>query len=209
VAGYVEDDALGGHDPYSASKAMADLLTQSWVASFPGCPTAIARAGNVIGGGDVCKDRLLPDLLRAFAEGRPAQIRYPAAVRPWQHVLDCLNGYVLLSDALVAGDGIGAWNFGPGPESFVTVGEIADLAAGLWGDGAAWTTDGDDHPHEAELLALDASRARAELGWNDRLAFAEAVTWTVQWEAARVAGGRPLDLTLEQIRAFMSGPDRP
>ena len=205
VAGYVESDALGGHDPYSASKAMADLLTQSWVASFQGCPTAIARAGNVIGGGDVCKDRLLPDLLRAFADHRPAELRYPDAVRPWQHVLDCLNGYVMLADVLSAGGGRGAWNFGPGPASFRTVGQVATLAAGLWGDGASWRATPSDHLHEAELLALDATRARTELGWDDRLSFEEAVSWTVAWETARRAGESPAGVTRDQIRAFSAG----
>ena len=159
----------------------------------------------MIGGGDVCKDRLLPDLLRAFAEGRPAEIRNPTAVRPWQHVLDCLNGYVLLSQALLAGEGLGAWNFGPGPEAFVTVGEVAGLAAGLWGDGASWQTDGGDHPHEAELLALDATRARTELGWDDRLTFTEAVTWTVEWEAATRGRRRS---TGPDARADQGVPDR-
>ncbi len=205
VAGYVEDDALGGHDPYSASKAMADLLTQSWVNSFPGCPTAIVRAGNVIGGGDVCKDRLLPDLLRAFAEGRPAAIRYPDAVRPWQHVLDCLNGYTTALAALLDGGAAGSWNFGPGPESFVTVGAIADLAASLWGEGAAWSVPADVHPHEAELLALDATRARQALGWDDRLSYREAVGWTVEWERDRLAGQDPRRLCEEQLSRFAGG----
>lgn len=202
VAGYVEDDALGGHDPYSASKAMADLLTQSWVSSFDGPPTAVARAGNVIGGGDVSKDRLLPDLLRSFASGSPAFIRYPDAVRPWQHVLDCLNGYLLLGDALLDGTGSGEWNLGPGIGSFVTVGALADFAASVWGNDASWITDQDSHPHEAGLLALDAAKARTELGWHDRLSFDEAVRWTVDWETARLAGSSPAELSMDQIRVF-------
>ena len=202
VAGYVEPDPLGGHDPYSASKAMADLLVQSWTASFPGCTTAIARAGNVIGGGDVAKDRLLPDLMRAFASGVPAEIRYPQAVRPWQHVLDCLNGYLKLLDALLAGRGAGEWNFGPGPESFVTVGAIADLAAQLWGPEAAWTTPRGDHPHEAELLALDATKARTELGWDDQLTHEQAVKWTIDFTRAVLVGKTPRDTALRQIDDF-------
>jgi len=202
VAGYTESDPLGGHDPYSSSKAMADLLTQSWSASFPGRPTAIARAGNVIGGGDVSKDRLLPDLLRAFEEGRTAQIRFPGAVRPWQHVLDCINGYALLADALLDGSGAGAWNFGPGPASFVTVGAVADLAAGLWGATATWAATPGDHPHEAELLALDATKARHRLGWDDRLTFEEAVEWTVEWAARASRGEDPRALCEEQIDEF-------
>ncbi len=209
--GYREDDALGGTDPYSASKAMADLLTQSWVASFPGPATAIARAGNVIGGGDVSPDRLLPDLISSFAARRAAVLRYPAAVRPWQHVTDCLNGYLLLVDALLAGTGAGAWNFGPDPTAFSTVGEVADLAAREWGAGASWTTDDGEHPHEAHLLTLDSAKARAELGWRDRLEVEAAVTSTVDWHRRVTGGADPRTVTLEQLRDFAdrgAGPDR-
>lgn len=200
-AGYVEDDPLGGHDPYSASKAMADVLVSSWTASFPGCPVAVARAGNVIGGGDVSADRLLPDLVRAFAAGRPATLRYPDAVRPWQHVLDCLSGYLLLLDALLAGGGTGAWNFGPDPDSFRTVGQAADVAARAWGPGASWTTDPAEHPHEATLLTLDATRARRELGWHDRLDFEAAIDWTIEWERQVADGKHARDITVDQIAA--------
>jgi CDP-glucose 4,6-dehydratase len=202
TAGYVEGDALGGHDPYSASKAMADILVSSWVSSFPGCPIATARAGNVIGGGDVSTDRLMPDLQRAFASGEPARLRYPDAVRPWQHVLDCLHGYVLLVDALLDGSGAGAWNFGPDPDSFRTVRDTADLAALAWADGARWVTDGDEHPHEAALLMLDATRARRELGWIDVLGFEQAVMWTVDWSKRVRAGESALDVTLDQIDEY-------
>lgn len=202
VAGYVEDDALGGHDPYSASKAMADLLAQSWLASFGGPPTAIVRAGNVIGGGDVSTDRLLPDLMRSFAAGEPALIRYPGAVRPWQHVLDCLAGYRLIVEALLAGTGAGEWNIGPGPASFVTVGALADLAAAQWGPPAAWTGQDGDHPHEAELLALDATKARSALGWDERLSFEQAVGWTVDWQRRVLAGEHPRAVTADQLAAY-------
>ena len=203
-AGYMEDDPLGGHDPYSASKAMADLLTQSWVRSFGGPTTVIARAGNVIGGGDVSTDRLLPDLMRAFATGSPASIRYPNGVRPWQHVLDCLNGYLLLMDAALAGSvSRGEWNFGPGVESFRTVAEVADTAVGCWGAGALWvdTSDG-EHPHEAELLALDAAAARQLLGWDDRLSFTEAVRWTVDWHKGVMSGLDAMQVCTEQLAQF-------
>ena len=202
AAGYVEGDALGGRDPYSASKAMADILVASWVDSFGGCPIAIARAGNVIGGGDVSSDRLLPDLLRAFAATEPARLRYPDAVRPWQHVLDCLHGYLLLVDMLLDGGGAGAWNFGPDPDAFRTVAETADLAARVWGPGASWTNDRGEHLHEEALLTLDASRARRELGWHDVLGFEEAVTWTVDWARRVRAGEQARDVTLEQIDAY-------
>ncbi len=204
--GYRESDALGGHDPYSASKAMADLLTQSWVASFPGTPTAIARAGNVIGGGDVSPDRLLPDLLASFRKGEPAQIRYPRAVRPWQHVLDCLNGYLTLVDALLAGTGTGAWNFGPGRESFVPVGDLADLAAALWGPGAAWEKNSGEHVHEAGLLALDASHAEQELGWHNRLPFPASLEWTIDWNRAVDSGESARAITERQVAAFEARP---
>ena len=202
AAGYAESDPLGGHDPYSASKAMADLLTQSWVASFGGAPTAIARAGNVIGGGDVSPDRLLPDLLASFRVHRATPIRYPHAVRPWQHVLDCLDGYLVLADALRDGRGRGEWNFGPDERSFVEVGAVADAAASLWGGDAGWANDSDDHPHEASLLALDASKAESELGWRNRLPYPESLAWTVEWQR-RVETGEPARaVSLDQLAAF-------
>ncbi|WP_204807625.1 CDP-glucose 4,6-dehydratase [Mycobacterium riyadhense] len=204
AAGYVESDPLGGDDPYSASKAMADLLTQSWIRSFPGCPTAIARGGNVIGGGDVSRERLLPDLVAAYARGQAPQLRFPRAVRPWQHVLDCLNGYLTLADALLAGSGWGQWNIGPGRDSFVEVGQVATLAAELWGGGAHWDLQAGDHPHEANLLALDAAKAQRELGWRNRLGFRDALSWTIDWERRVRGGADPLAVTRQQIAAFES-----
>lgn len=201
TAGYVETDPLGGDDPYSASKAMADMLTTSWVKSFPGVPAAIARAGNVIGGGDVSRDRLLPDLLAAYAAGAPARLRFPAAVRPWQHVLDCLNGYLTLVDALMAGNGAGAWNFGPGPEAFVTVGEVASIVADLWGSGASWSAQDGEHPYEANLLVLDATKAHRQLGWAPMLDFTASVTWTVDWVKKSAAVGARKAM-LAQIAQF-------
>lgn len=201
--GYVESDPLGGADPYSSSKAMADILTQSWVASFPGVPTAIARGGNVIGGGDVSADRLLPDLITSFAAGEATSIRYPGAVRPWQHVLDCLNGYLMLADALLAGNGTGEWNIGPGTESFVPVGRVADLAAARWGDGAGWEdASAGEHLHEANLLALDASKATAQLGWRNELPFPESLNWTIDWHRRVAAGEDAGSVTLDQLVAF-------
>lgn len=200
--GYREEDPLGGHDPYSASKAMADILTTSWIDSFGGPPTAIARAGNVIGGGDVSKDRLFPDLLAGFEEQRPVPVRFPNAVRPWQHVLDCLDGYLRLVDALLAGRGQGAWNFGPDPGDMRTVGEAATAAAQAWGPGATWVDASGEHPHEAAMLNLDSAKARQQLGWHDRLGFDEAVRWTVDWTAQVRAGADPRSVTLAQLVAF-------
>lgn len=200
--GYVETDPLGGDDPYSASKAMADILTQSWIRSFPGAPTAVARAGNVIGGGDVSADRLLPDLINSFAEGRRPVLRYPSAVRPWQHVLDCVNGYLVLAEALLDGRGTGEWNFGPGRESFVDVGTVTTMVAELWNSDSTWTLDGAENPHEANLLALDASKAESELGWRNRLSFRDSIEWTVDWERDVRQGADARTETLSQIAAF-------
>lgn len=206
-AGYIESDALGGHDPYSASKAAADLIAQSWVASFAGPPTAIVRAGNVIGGGDVSADRLLPDLLRAFASETPAVIRYPSAIRPWQHVLDCLAGYLTVVQALLSGSGQGSWNFGPGAQGFVTVGEVADLAASTWKrlaatESGAWSAPEGEHLHEAGILALDATKAERELSWRNQLPVSEAIDWTVDWAVRVNAGEDPRVVCLEQIHDF-------
>lgn len=206
VAGYREDEPLGGHDPYSASKAAADLLTQSWIASS-GCsvPTAIARAGNVVGGGDVCAERLMVDLVAAFDAGKDVHLRYPHAVRPWQHVLDCLAGYLALTDALLRGEQAGeSFNFGPGPDSFVEVGAVAELVARLWGTSAGVVIDPAPELHEAGLLALDATKASDILGWRDRLSFAEAMGWTVEWAKAVSSGADPRTVCVAQIEAFGS-----
>jgi len=202
--GYLESDPLGGDDPYSASKAMADILTQSYVKSFPGAPTAIARGGNVIGGGDVSKDRLFVDLVAAFSAGTPVDLRYPTAVRPWQHVLDCLNGYLRIVEALLAGSGRGAWNIGPGRESFVDVGSVAAHAAERWGGGASVALSTGEHPHEANLLALDASKAERELGWRNLLPYPTSLEWAVDWYHAVADGADPRTTTLAQIDAFES-----
>ncbi len=203
--GYVEDDPLGGHDPYSASKAMADILTTSWASSLDGCSIGIARAGNVIGGGDVSEDRLFPDLVRSFASGEPAGLRAPASVRPWQHVLDCLQGYLALVDHLLdtqsAGD---AWNFGPDPGSFKSVAQAATVAAESWGAGASWEVVADNGPHEASMLTLDSTKARTQLDWSDRLSFEEAIEWTIRWEKEVQSGREAWDVTQEQIAEYFA-----
>ena len=204
-AGYVESDPLGGQDPYSASKAMADILAQSWVSSFAGPPTAIARAGNVIGGGDVSRDRLLPDIMRAFMAGRQPELRYPNAVRPWQHVLDCLAGYRALIDAMIESPGQvrdwGTWNFGPGEANFVSVGEVSNRVAGLLGRPEGWSLTASDL-HEAALLALNAAKANQSLGWRDRLSLDAALEWTVAWFVETANGIPALQVTLEQLAAY-------
>lgn len=201
-SGYTEEDPLGNGDPYSASKAMADTLISSWTASFPVCPIATARAGNVIGGGDVSADRLLPDVIRAFKAGEHVRLRYPEAVRPWQHVLDCLSGYVLVMDALLDGWGHGAWNFGPDATALKSVQDATETAARLWPDSMGWLREGGDQAHEETFLALDSSKARRTLGWRDVLDFDSAIEWTVDWERRAAAGQSPRDITLEQISVF-------
>jgi CDP-glucose 4,6-dehydratase len=205
-SGYVEQDPLGGNDPYSASKAMADILTTSWARSFDGPPTAIVRAGNVIGGGDTSRDRLMPDIIEACQAGTTLHLRNPSSTRPWQHVLDCLHGYLMLADHLMKDESgstdRGAWNFGPDPVNCVPVSDIATLAMRLWGSSSQWTTTSTDLLHEAAELRLDSTKARSALGWLDLLTLEEAVAWTVDWHQSIQSGADPQEITLKQIRAF-------
>jgi CDP-glucose 4,6-dehydratase len=202
TSGYVETEALGGQDPYSASKAMADIATQSWLSSFENAPTAIARAGNVIGGGDVCADRLIPDLVSSYSSGLTPRLRAPQAVRPWQHVLDCLNGYLTLVDALINDNADGAWNFGPVENQSKTVADVANIAGGVWGVQKSWESDLVSHPHEALLLMLNSNKARTELSWSDKLSFEESVKWTIYWYKNVHNGHNPLEEALKNITSF-------
>ena len=204
VAGYVENDQLGGHDPYSSSKAMADLLTQSWISSFPGAPTTIVRAGNVIGGGDVSKDRLMPDLISSYMNNKVPTLRYPNSVRPWQHVLDCLNGYLMVSESLLSGNEHPMMNIGPDKESFVTVAKVAELVASQLSVDPNWDLSEASEPHEAGLLSLDASLAKSALGWHDKLKFTDSVSWTTSWYQKVDAKVSPRDVTLMQIENFLN-----
>jgi CDP-glucose 4,6-dehydratase len=173
------------------------------VHSFAPCPTATARAGNVIGGGDVSQDRLLPDLLAAMAAGKRPLIRYPDSVRPWQHVLDAVSGYLDLVDALLDGRVTGgAWNFGPDPAGFAAVRDVADRVAELWASGAGWTRDDGPHPPEAALLTLDATKARTQLGWAPRLHLDDALRWTVEWQRAAMNGESVAAVTRRQVDDF-------
>jgi CDP-glucose 4,6-dehydratase len=203
-AGYVESDELGGDDPYSASKAMADILTQSWIKSFPKIPTAIARAGNVIGGGDSSKDRLFPDLISAYRAGQPVKLRYPNAVRPWQHVLDCLSGYLALADYLIEGGTDAIWNFGPREDEFMAVRQVAEAVGKMWSIKPAWQPDEGAHLHEADLLALDSKKARLILDWEDKLNFEESLERTSDWYKRVESGTKPLNATLDDIKGFLS-----
>jgi CDP-glucose 4,6-dehydratase len=182
---HTETDRLGGHDPYSASKACAELAVAAWRQSFATGPRiATARAGNVIGGGDWAADRLVPDCIRAFTAGEPARVRHPRATRPWQHVLEPLCGYLLLAENLcgaTAADDATAWNFGPDRAEARPVAQVVSRLAAAWGAGAGWLEDSHDQQHEATLLAVDASRARARLGWRPRLDLDTAIAWTARW----------------------------
>lgn len=203
---YREDEPLGGHDPYSASKACAELVTAAWRTSFhgKGAPwIASARAGNVIGGGDWALDRLVPDALRALDAGRVLEVRRPGAVRPWQHVLEPLSGYILLAQALYEQGQVvaEAWNFGPVDADAQPVSRVLDtLAAAV--PPLAWHATGEEGVHEAGLLKLDSSKARARLGWAPKWRIAEALDRTAAWHLAWRAGENAAAVTLAQIAAY-------
>ncbi|MCJ2163211.1 MULTISPECIES: CDP-glucose 4,6-dehydratase [unclassified Pseudodesulfovibrio] len=203
-----ETDPMGGNDPYSASKGCAELAAHSWNASFFEAKDVIlasVRAGNVIGGGDFGEDRLLPDMVRAFSLGEPVSIRSPKAIRPWQHVLEPLSGYLTLARAILNGDrkATGGWNFGPSGSDTLTVGEIADRFAGLWPGTARIQADADDHPHEAQVLHLDCAKVRERFDWLPRTDVTTALKWTSEWYAAWSTDPTVLmDLTRAQIRQY-------
>ena len=200
--GYVESDPLGGEDPYSASKAAADLASQSWISSFGVSKVAIARAGNVIGGGDWAQDRLIPDLVRAYDNQESPLIRNPNSIRPWQHVLDCLNGYLLLINSMLKDGTAGEWNFGPDHRERYTVSEVIESFAKNYGvEVAPWTQDKNPNPPEAGFLLLDSTKSRTLLNWKDMLSFEESLAWTANWYRQwQDIGAR--EATLAQIRDF-------
>jgi CDP-glucose 4,6-dehydratase len=205
--GYRENDRLGGHDPYSASKAGAELVAASYRQAFfhgEGAPLmATARAGNVIGGGDWSEDRLIPDLVRAVAAGKSLEIRSPHATRPWQHVLESLSGYLLLGQKLLAGDKAfaEAWNFGPEPDGNRSVREVLDGMKVHWPE-LSWNTTAIPQPHEATLLYLDAAKARMKLGWRPVWGLEEALEATAHWYRAFIADGTLSSLA--QLRAYVA-----
>jgi len=204
LRGYTELDELGGHDPYSASKAAADIATQSWIASYDCKNVSIARAGNVIGGGDWATDRLFPDLVQSFAQGVKAKIRYPDAIRPWQHVADCLNGYLTLSEAMLKKQVFGIWNFGPEIDVDTSVARVADLATNAWGSNAAWQVVDGPQLHEAGYLLLDSTKARRDLQWKDKWNLETSIAWTIDFYRKVSAGGDPRVLLEKQIEEFLA-----
>ncbi len=199
---FAETDKLGGDDPYSASKAMADILTQSWVKSFPKLPTAIGRAGNVIGGGDASADRLIPDLIKTLISGAHPQIRHPEYVRPWQHVLDCLNGYLFIIEDLLRGGQELSWNIGPDSSNYRTVESLTNQVLKEWDSTSSWFRDDADYQNESEFLTLNSSKARELLGWRDKYDFEESVRETVSWYKRVSNGESALTVSQEQVEQF-------
>lgn len=213
VHGYRETDPLGGHDPYSASKAAAEIAIAAYRLSFfppeqvahHRVRLASARAGNVFGGGDWSADRIMPDAMRAFARGNTLAVRHPTAVRPWQHVLEPLSGYLWLAVRLAAAGGerlAEGWNFGPLPTELRTVGELADAAAAAWGDATWFTPDAAEQPHEASVLRLSIDKASAQLGWEPVWDFATAVARTVGWYRRAADGDAACAACRDDIAAY-------
>ena len=215
IWGYRENEPMGGYDPYSSSKGCAELVASAYRNSYfnpkefdrHGVALASARAGNVIGGGDWAEDRLIPDIMRAITQGEPVHIRNPHAIRPWQHVLEPLAGYLLLAQKLweegpAYGEG---WNFGPNDEDAKTVSWIVEHLTKAWGAGARWVLDGGDHPHEAHYLKLDCSKAKVRLNWLPQWHLAETLSKIVEWQKKYQQGADMKAVTLEQIEVYLKG----
>lgn len=213
VWAYRENDALGGHDPYSSSKACAELVVSSWRKSFfpPAeywkhhVAVATARAGNVIGGGDWSADRLIPDIVRSFLAGDCVTVRNPKATRPWQHVLEPLHGYLLIAQHLIErGVACGqAWNFGPHYEDAKPVEWLVERIVAQWGSKTSWRIDLSEQPHEAQTLKLDWTKARHDLGWSPVMSLDEALKATVDWYRAWTDGAEMKTYTERQIRQYL------
>jgi CDP-glucose 4,6-dehydratase len=207
--GYRENEPMGGHDPYSNSKGCAELVTSAYRNSFlhgQGIAVGSARAGNVIGGGDWAADRLVPDILRAFEQNQPVTIRNPHATRPWQHVLEPLSGYLTLAEHLYTHGQVFAegWNFGPKDDDAQTVQWIVEHMVNSWGKGASWQLDSGVHPHEANYLKLDISKAKDRLGWQPSWRLATALELITTWHQAYLTGAEMKKLCLAQIQQYSS-----
>jgi len=212
VWGYRENEAMGGYDPYSNSKGCAELVTAAYRNSYfhpdkysdHGVALASARAGNVIGGGDWAEDRLIPDIMRAITQGQPVNIRNPHAIRPWQHVLEPLSGYLLLAEKLYEkGPSYAeAWNFGPSEDDAKPVQWIVESLTSAWGEGASWILDDGDHPHEAHYLKLDCAKAKTHLSWRPKWHLEKTLTSIVEWHRAYQGGSDMRELTLQQIDQY-------
>jgi CDP-glucose 4,6-dehydratase len=207
---FVEGDRLGGHDPYSNSKACAELLTASFRESFFGAgpPIATVRAGNVIGGGDWSRDRLIPDCVQALKVDRPVALRYPESVRPWQHVLEPLSGYLVLAQALIESPSSAprAVNFGPEPSSFCTVREVVEAFSARFSGKPGWQRDLGTHPKEAAALTLSSNLAHSSLGWYPRLDVRESLAWTADWYRAHAGGEDMAKYSTMQIAQYQTLP---
>lgn len=212
--GYRENEAMGGYDPYSNSKGCAELVTAGYRNSYfhpekykeHGIALASARAGNVIGGGDWADDRLIPDIMRAITQGNSVNIRNPNAIRPWQHVLEPLSGYLLLAQKLYE-EGAGyaeGWNFGPNDNDAKPVQWIVERLTNIWGEDASWVLDGGDHPHEAHYLKLDCAKAKARLSWQPRWTLAETIEKICVWYKAQLANADMQAICLHQIKQYES-----
>ena len=206
---YRETDGLGGFDPYSSSKACSELVTSAYRRSYfneqsARVAIASARAGNVIGGGDWSDDRLIPDILSAFENSRPVTIRNPGAIRPWQHVLEPLAGYLTLAEAMWSSPSVysESWNFGPIDNDARPVSWIVEQMVNMWGGDARWQLEAAPQPHEAGNLRLDISKAVSKLPWAPRLDLGSALDWTVEWHKCWVEGGNIREKTIEQISRY-------
>lgn len=214
VWGYRENEAMGGYDPYSSSKGCAELVTAAYRQSYfnpekyaeHGVAIASGRAGNVIGGGDWAEDRLIPDIMRAISAGKSVHIRNPHAIRPWQHVLEPLSGYLILAQKLYEDGATLAegWNFGPNDEDAKTVQWIVEQLTVAWGEGASWVLDGGENPHEAHYLKLDCSKAKSRLDWHPRWRLDVALGAIVSWQKAYNSGQEMRVVTLNQIQNYLN-----
>jgi CDP-glucose 4,6-dehydratase len=210
IWGYRENEPIGGLDPYSNSKGCAELVTSAYRQSFFSNPKSVnqvasARAGNVIGGGDWSEDRLIPDAIKAFEKNLPLMIRNPLATRPWQHVLEPLSGYLILAQALYEQGVVFAssWNFGPRDEDNRSVQEVIELLISGLGNTACWEKEGIEHPHEANLLKLDSSKARLQLGWIPKWNLEIATNKIIEWQLAYQSKENMLEVSLAQINKYM------